>query len=146
MTNFAQQVDQLEREWAESPRWHGVERTYTAADVVSLRGSLNESHTLSGAMSERLWELMASSDYVNALGALSGGQAVQMVKAGLQAIYLSGWQVAGDANLAGRSIPISRCTRPTRHPRLSSASTTRSVVRTRSPGRRAITTPAHMPP
>lgn len=104
-TTFAAQVAQLEHDWATNPRWDGVERSYGAEDVVRLRGSLRESHTLAKAMSERLWDLMESSDYVNALGAMSGGQAVQMVKAGLQAIYLSGWQVAADANLGGQVYP-----------------------------------------
>ena len=104
-TTFAAQVAQLERDWATNPRWHGVQRSYSAEDVVRLRGSMLESHTLAQAMSDRLWGLMESSDYVNALGAMSGGQAVQMVKAGLEAIYLSGWQVAADANLGGQVYP-----------------------------------------
>jgi isocitrate lyase len=104
-TTFAAQVAQLEHDWANNPRWAGVERTYSAEDVVRLRGSLRESYTLAQAMSDRLWELMESSEYVNALGAMSGGQAVQMVKAGLEAIYLSGWQVAADANLGGQVYP-----------------------------------------
>lgn len=102
---FAEQVAELEHDWATNPRWTDVERTYTAEDVVRLRGSMLESYTVSHAMSDRLWELMNTTDYVNALGAMSGGQAVQMVKAGLQAIYLSGWQVAGDANLSGQVYP-----------------------------------------
>ncbi|HEY5650143.1 MAG TPA: isocitrate lyase [Acidimicrobiia bacterium] len=104
-TTFAQQVAELEHDWATNPRWHGITRPYTAEEVVRLRGSLRESYAVATAMSERLWELMTTTDYVNALGAMSGGQAVQMVKAGLQAIYLSGWQVAGDANLAGQVYP-----------------------------------------
>ena len=104
-TTFAAQVAQLEHDWATNPRWHGVQRSYSAEDVVRLRGSMLESHTLAQAMSDRLWGLMESSDYVNALGAMSGGQAVQMVKAGLEAIYLSGWQVAADANLGGQVYP-----------------------------------------
>lgn len=96
---------ELKREWETDPRWKGVERTYTAEDVIRLRGSLREEHTLAAAMAEKLWQKMTTSDYVNALGALSGGQAVQMVKAGLEAIYLSGWQVAGDANLAEEVYP-----------------------------------------
>ena len=102
---FAEQVAELERDWERNPRWNGIERTYTAEDVVSLRGSLRERHDLAGLMAERLWDDMTGTEYVNALGALSGGQAVQMVKAGLRAIYLSGWQVAGDANLAGQVYP-----------------------------------------
>jgi len=92
-------------DWEANPRWEGVQRDYTADDVVALRGSLAEEHTLATTMAKRLWELLTGSDYVNALGALSGGQAMQMVKAGLKAIYLSGWQVAGDANLAEQVYP-----------------------------------------
>ena len=77
----------------------------SASDVIRLRGSIREDHTVSRLMAERLWELLTTRDYVHALGALSGGQAVQMVKAGLEAIYLSGWQVAGDANLAEQVYP-----------------------------------------
>jgi isocitrate lyase len=95
----------LAESWTTDPRWTGIERNYSAADVVRLQGSLREEHTLATAMSERLWELLHTTDYVNALGALSGNQAVQMVKAGLKAIYLSGWQVAGDANLAAETYP-----------------------------------------
>jgi isocitrate lyase len=104
-STFAEQVAELEHDWANNPRWQGITRPYTAEEVVRLRGSLRESHTLANAMADRLWELMTSRDYVNALGAMSGGQAVQMVKAGLEAIYLSGWQVAGDANLSGQVYP-----------------------------------------
>jgi isocitrate lyase len=92
-------------EWATSPRWQGVARTYTAEDVVRLRGSVQEEQTLARRGAERLWHLLNTEDYVAALGALTGNQAVQMVKAGLQAIYLSGWQVAADANLAGHTYP-----------------------------------------
>ncbi len=99
------EIEQLEKSWNGDARWTGVVRNYSAADVVSLRGSLREQHTLAQAMAEKLWGLLSDNDYVNALGALSGGQAVQMVKAGLKAIYLSGWQVAGDANLAEQVYP-----------------------------------------
>jgi isocitrate lyase len=92
-------------DWATNPRWKGVQRDYTAEDVVRLQGSLVEEHTVAANGAARLWDLINEGDYVNALGAISGGQAVQMVKAGLQAIYLSGWQVAGDANLAGEVYP-----------------------------------------
>jgi isocitrate lyase len=98
-------VEQLQNEWATDPRWQGVERTYTAADVVRLRGAIQEEHTLARRGAERLWRLMHEEDYVHALGALTGNQAVQMVRAGLKAIYLSGWQVAADANLAGQTYP-----------------------------------------
>ncbi|MGN6089466.1 MAG: isocitrate lyase [Actinomycetales bacterium] len=101
----AEQVRALETSWAHDPRWRGIRRDYTAADVVRLRGSLQEDHTLARRGAQRLWELLQDRDYVPALGALSGNQAVQMVKAGLEAIYLSGWQVAADANLSGETYP-----------------------------------------
>lgn len=101
----AEQITVLQTSWDTDPRWQGITRTYTADEVVALRGSLPETHTLATAMAERLWELIWTTDYVNALGAMTGGQAVQMVKAGLKAIYLSGWQVAADANLAGEVYP-----------------------------------------
>ncbi|MBC2875515.1 MULTISPECIES: isocitrate lyase [Streptomyces] len=96
---------ELARRWAEEPRWKGVERTYTAEDVVRLSGSVREEHTLARRGAERLWRELHERDYVHALGALTGGQAVQQVRAGLRAIYLSGWQVAADANLAGQTYP-----------------------------------------
>jgi isocitrate lyase len=86
-------------------RWRGIERAYTVEDVVRLRGTVEIEHTLARRGAERLWELLRGDDHVAALGALTGGQAVQMVKAGLEAIYLSGWQVAADANLAGQTYP-----------------------------------------
>src|SRR5215212_10574314 len=92
-------------EWMTSPRWQGIARTYSATDVVRLRGTVQEEHTLARRGVERLWHLLQTEDYVAALGALTGNQAVQMIKAGLQAIYLSGWQVAADANLAGHTYP-----------------------------------------
>jgi isocitrate lyase len=96
--------EELAREW-ELPRWRGVQRDYTAADVIRLRGSLKLEHTLAARGAERLWSLMHELPYVNSLGALTGNQAVQQVKAGLKAIYLSGWQVAGDANLGETTYP-----------------------------------------
>ncbi|OFT93262.1 isocitrate lyase [Brevibacterium sp. HMSC24B04] len=95
----------IQKDWDENPRWKGIERDYTAEDVVKLRGSLIEEHTIARHGAERLWELVNTEDFVNALGALTGNQAVQQVKAGLKAIYLSGWQVAADANLAGQTYP-----------------------------------------
>jgi isocitrate lyase len=95
----------IEREWSTDSRWAGIERTYDAADVVRLRGSVRVEHSLARRGSERLWKLMHTEDYVNALGAMTGGQAVEMVKAGLKAIYLSGWQVAADANLSEQVYP-----------------------------------------
>ena len=105
MPSITHEVAALARDWETNPRWQGIARDHTPEDVVRLRGSLFEEHTLARMMSERLWELLETEDYVNALGALSGGQAVQMVKAGLKSIYLSGWQVAGDGNLAGEVYP-----------------------------------------
>ncbi|MGH8925975.1 MAG: isocitrate lyase [Acidimicrobiia bacterium] len=105
MTNHQAEIDQLEKTWSTESRWKDVTRNYGPAAVVSLQGSLREQHTLAQAMSQKLWQLLAENDYINALGALSGGQAVQMVKAGLKAIYLSGWQVAGDGNLAEQVYP-----------------------------------------
>ncbi|MCW2602793.1 MAG: isocitrate lyase [Pseudonocardiales bacterium] len=98
-------VAALEHEWATNPRWAGVERTYTAADVVRLRGRVREEHTLARLGAERLWDMLHTREYVRALGAITGNQAVQMVKAGLDAIYLSGWQVAADGNLGGETYP-----------------------------------------
>ncbi|NRQ36813.1 isocitrate lyase [Nonomuraea sp. NN258] len=98
-------AEQLQDEWDNDPRWAGVERTYSAEDVIRLRGSVQEEHTLARLGAERLWKLLHTEDYVHALGALTGNQAVQQVKAGLKAIYLSGWQVAADANLGGQTYP-----------------------------------------
>ncbi|MEV6861996.1 isocitrate lyase [Streptosporangium subroseum] len=98
-------ADELRHEWETNPRWKDIERTYTAEDVVRLRGSVQEEHTLARLGAERLWDLLNNEDYVHALGALTGNQAVQQVKAGLRAIYLSGWQVAADANLGGQTYP-----------------------------------------
>ena len=95
----------LQRRWATEPRWSGIERSYTAQDVVRLSGSVREEHTLARRGAERLWRQLHERDYVHALGAVTGGQAVQMVRAGLQAVYLSGWQVAADANQAGHTYP-----------------------------------------
>lgn len=98
-------AEELAQRWANDPRWKGIERTYSAEDVVRLSGSVREEHTLARRGAERLWRQLHEQDYIHALGALTGGQAVQQVKAGLQAIYLSGWQVAADANLAGHTYP-----------------------------------------
>ncbi|HEX3824034.1 MAG TPA: isocitrate lyase [Mycobacteriales bacterium] len=99
------QADELTAQWESDSRWKGVTRGHAAADVVRLRGSVQEEHTLARRGAEKLWELVNSEDYVNSLGAMTGNQAVQQVRAGLKAIYLSGWQVAGDANLAGQTYP-----------------------------------------
>ena len=95
----------LEKDWKENPRWKGVVRPYSGADVVKLRGSLPIEHSIAKHTSEKLWRYFSSEPYVNALGALTGNQAMQQVRAGLKAIYLSGWQVAADANLAGEMYP-----------------------------------------
>ena len=93
-----QQIAALQQDWADNPRWKGIQRGYSAADVVRLRGSFPIEYTLARRGAERLWELVNKEDFVNCLGALTGGQAVQQVKAGIKAIYLSGWQVAADNN------------------------------------------------
>ena len=95
----------LQQDWTENPRWRGVRRGYTAEEVINLQGSTVEQHTLAHRGADRLWDMLRNTDYVNTLGALTGMQALQQVKAGLKAIYLSGWQVAGDANLAGEMYP-----------------------------------------
>jgi isocitrate lyase len=100
-----EQTAQLAQQWAEDERWAGIQRTYAPEEVVRLRGSVVPECTLARLGAERLWRLLTGGGYVNALGALTGGQAVQMVKAGLEAIYLSGWQVAADANLAAATYP-----------------------------------------
>jgi len=105
MASREQQIQALSTDWAENPRWQGVKRNYTAEEVVRLRGSVQIEHTLAKRGAEKLWNLLTTEPFVNALGALTGNQAMQQVKAGLKAIYLSGWQVAGDANLAGEMYP-----------------------------------------
>ena len=95
----------IQQDWSDNPRWKGIKRGYTAADVVKLRGSLQEAHTLAHRGANRLWNALQTEPYVNSLGAMTGMQALQQAKAGLQAIYLSGWQVAADANLAGKMYP-----------------------------------------
>jgi isocitrate lyase len=104
MFNGNNQVTEIEQEWR-SPRWEGTTRPYTAEDVARLRGSIKIEYTLARMGAERLWKLMHEKNYVRALGALTGNQAMQQVKAGLDAVYLSGWQVAADANLAGQMYP-----------------------------------------
>ena len=100
-----QSVDDLRRQWSEDERWKGVERPYSAEEVVRYRGSVQIEHTLARLSAERFWKLLNSEDYIYALGAMSGNQAVQQVAAGLKSIYVSGWQVAADANLAGQMYP-----------------------------------------
>ena len=103
--NELHDIEAIRRDWATNPRWQGVAREYSPEDVVKLRGSVIEEHTLARRGAEKLWEEIHDLDFVNALGALTGNQAVQQVKAGLKAIYLSGWQVAADANLSGHTYP-----------------------------------------
>ena len=102
-------------------RWQGITRPYSAEEVVRLRGSLRVENTLARHGAERLWKALHAGEPVRTFGALTGAQAVQMVKGGLQAIYLSGWQVAGDNNLPGRRTPTRACTPATASPRWSSA-------------------------
>ncbi|MFB9758342.1 MULTISPECIES: isocitrate lyase [Bacillaceae] len=103
MTNT--RIQQLQESWEMDSRWKGITRPYTAEDVIRLRGSIDIEHTLARRGAEKLWKGLHTEDYINALGALTGNQAMQQVKAGLKAIYLSGWQVAADANLAGHMYP-----------------------------------------
>jgi isocitrate lyase len=103
--NYNLEVERLKKEWAENPRWTGIKRGYSAEDVVRLRGSVHIEHTLARRGADKLWKLINEEPFVNALGALTGNQAMQQVKAGLKSIYLSGWQVAADANIAGEMYP-----------------------------------------
>src|SRR5437588_1169970 len=103
--NYDLEAARLRKDWADNPRWKGITRGYTAEDVVRLRGSVHIEHTLARRGAERLWKLLHDEPFVNSLGALTGNQALQQVKAGLKAIYLSGWQVAADANIAGEMYP-----------------------------------------
>ncbi|HYL71837.1 MAG TPA: isocitrate lyase, partial [Candidatus Dormibacteraeota bacterium] len=98
-------AEELRRQWREDPRWRGIRRGYDAKDVVRLRGTVAVEHSIARLTAEKLWHYITEREFVNALGALTGNQAMQQVKAGLDAIYLSGWQVAGDANLAGEMYP-----------------------------------------
>ena len=103
--NYDLEAARLKKDWAENPRWKGITRGYTAEDVVRLRGSVHIEHTLARRGAEKLWKLLHDEPFVSSLGALTGNQALQQVKAGLKAIYLSGWQVAADANIAGEMYP-----------------------------------------
>lgn len=100
-----ERIDKLQESWELDTRWKGITRPYTAEDVIRLRGSIDIEHTLARRGAEKLWKSLHTEDYINALGALTGNQAMQQVKAGLKAIYLSGWQVAADANLSGHMYP-----------------------------------------
>ncbi|MBX9655755.1 isocitrate lyase [bacterium] len=103
--SFSKTTEMIKRDWDENPRWVGVRRDYKAEDVVRLRGSVHVEYTLARRGAERLWKSLNHEPFINALGALTGNQAIQMVEAGLKAIYLSGWQVAADANVAGQMYP-----------------------------------------
>jgi len=105
MLSRQEQAEKLHKDWSENPRWKGIKRGYSAQDVVRLRGSVQVEHTLARRGAEKLWNLVNTEPFVNSLGAMSGNQAMQQAKAGLKAVYLSGWQVAGDANLAGEMYP-----------------------------------------
>ena len=139
MTNPAQQ---LRDSWAKDPRWSGIKRSYTAEDVVRLRGSVQIEYTLARLGAEKLWKLVNTEPYVNCLGALTGGQAMQQVKAGIKAIYLSGWQVAADNNSYMSMYPDQSLYPWTPCRRWSSASTRPSSAPTRSSTPRA-STPGH---
>ena len=105
MDQRTQRQQELQSDWATNPRWTGIKRPYTAEDVVRLQGSKVYPNKFAVDQANKLWDLLKTEPYVNTLGALTGMQALQQVKAGLKAIYLSGWQVAGDANLAGEMYP-----------------------------------------
>ena len=108
MSTYTQQIDALQHDWDSNPRWAGIRRPYSAADVVRLRGTVQPEHTLARRGAERLWKLLngeARKGYVNAFGAISAGQAMQQAKAGLEAVYLSGWQVAADGNTSETMYP-----------------------------------------
>ncbi len=105
MSSRELEAQKLQKDWSENPRWRGVKRGYTADDVVRLRGSMPIEHTLAKRGAEKLWRLINDEPFVNTLGAMTGNQAMQQVKAGLKAVYLSGWQVAADANVAGEMYP-----------------------------------------
>ena len=100
-----ERIDKLQENWELDTRWKGITRPYSAEDVIRLRGSIDIEHTIARRGAEKLWTSLHTEDYINALGALTGNQAMQQVKAGLKAIYLSGWQVAADANLSGHMYP-----------------------------------------
>lgn len=122
MSHRETEIRNLQKDWAENSRWQGIKRDYSAEDVIRLRGSIAVEHTLACRGATRLWEQLHSEPFVNSLGALTGNRAMQQVKAGLKAIYLSGWQVAGDANWPARCTPTSRCTPPIRCRRSCAAS------------------------
>src|SRR3954462_1973848 len=99
------EADALQQRWDSEARWNGIERPYSAEEVVRLRGRVRETHSFAAQAADKLWSLITTEDFIPALGCLTGNQAVECVKAGLRAIYLSGWQVAADANLSGQTYP-----------------------------------------
>ncbi|MEH6382894.1 MAG: isocitrate lyase, partial [Dietzia cercidiphylli] len=101
----ARTAAEIQQDWDTNPRWKGITRNYTAEQVAELQGTVVEEHTLARRGAEILWDKVNNKDFVNSLGALTGNQAVQQIRAGLEAVYLSGWQVAGDANLSGHTYP-----------------------------------------
>ncbi len=105
MKTRQEQIQAIEQDWLTNPRWSGIKRPYTAEEVLKLRGSYKIEYTIAKEMSEKFWDKLNSREYVAGLRALTGNQAVQEVDAGLEAIYLSGWQVAADANLSGEMYP-----------------------------------------
>ena len=129
-----QQIAALEKEWATNPRWKGIKRGYSATDVVRLRGSFPIEYTIARRGAEKLWDLVNNEPYVNCLGALTGGQAMQQVKAGIKAIYLSGWQVAADNNSYAAMYPDQSL-----YP-VDSVPTRSSGPRARTPATRAMST------
>ncbi len=141
MKTRTQQIEELQKEWTQ-PRWEGITRPYSAEDVVKLRGSVNpESTTLAQLGAAKMWRLLhgeSKKGYINSLGALTGGQALQQAKAGIEAVYLSGWQVAADANLAASMYPDQSLYPANSCQLWWSGSTTLSAVRIRSNGPRAL--------
>lgn len=140
MKTRTQQIEELNKEWT-NPRWEGITRPYSAEDVVKLRGSVNPECTLAQLGAAKMWRLLhgeAKKGYVNSLGALTGGQALQQAKAGIEAIYLSGWQVAADANLASSMYPDQSLYPANSVPPWSIGSTTASAARIRSSGLRVL--------
>ncbi len=139
-------VKQLQQDWAENPRWRSVQRDYSAEDVVRLRGSVHIEHTLARRGAEKLWRLVNDEEYIHCLGAVTGGQAVQQVKAGVKAIYLSGWQVAADGNTSETMYPDQSLYAWTPCRRWYAGSTTRSNVPMRSSVREVMVILISSPP
>jgi isocitrate lyase len=131
--------DTLRQTWQSDARWSGIQRPYAAEDVLRLRGTVRIEHTMARLMAEKLWTYLHEKPFVNALGALTGNQAMQQVRAGLDAIYLSGWQVAADANLAGQMYPDQSLYPADLYPPSSSASIRRCDVQMKSATRKETT-------